>query len=61
MALIPDVPESIEIQMERTKFFVSKVIDKVADDVLDESVDGNDDPIIVQNFNQISTTSSSVN
>ena len=31
MEAIPDVPEEIEIQLERTEFIVRKVIDQVGD------------------------------
>jgi hypothetical protein len=37
MAVIPDVPEEIEIQEKRQEFIVGKVIDQIADDI-DEDV-----------------------
>jgi len=30
--LVPDVPEDVQIQLERTEFLVDKIIDKVADE-----------------------------
>jgi hypothetical protein len=36
MDAIPDVPEEIKIQAERTEFIVRKLIDKVADDRTDD-------------------------
>ena len=39
MAVIPDVPEEIDIQLDRTDFITRKLIDKVADDD-DEDVEG---------------------
>lgn len=32
MAIIPDIPEEIDIQLQRTEFIVRKLIDKVADE-----------------------------
>lgn len=32
MEIIPDVPEEIEVQLQRTEFIVDKLIDKVKDD-----------------------------
>lgn len=32
MAVIPDIPEEIDIQLQRTDFIVEKLIEKVADD-----------------------------
>lgn len=32
MAIIPDIPEEIDIQLQRTDFIVRKLIDKVGDD-----------------------------
>jgi hypothetical protein len=32
MAVIPDIPEEIVIQQERTEFIVDKLIDKISDD-----------------------------
>ncbi|RYH14489.1 hypothetical protein EON65_33530 [archaeon] len=37
MAAIPDIPEEIEIQQARNSFIVDKLIDKVADDVDDDT------------------------
>lgn len=37
MAVIPDIPEEIEIQEKRQEFIVGKVIDQIADDI-DEDV-----------------------
>ena len=49
MAIIPDVPEEIEIQFERTDFIVRNVIDKVADDNC-EDVPGADNPVEFQTY-----------
>ncbi len=49
MAIIPDVPEEIEIQLQRTEFVVRKVIDQVADDN-NEDVVGGDDPVDFQQY-----------
>ncbi len=49
MAIIPDVPEEIEIQQERTAFIVRKVIDQVADDN-NEDVPGANDPVQFQKY-----------
>lgn len=49
MAIIPDIPEEIEIQIERQDFIVRKLIDKVADDN-DEDVEGCDKPIEFQKY-----------
>lgn len=38
MEAIPDIPEEIEIQLERTDFIVRKLIDKVGDDIEDDIV-----------------------
>lgn len=32
MEAIPDIPEEIDIQLQRTEFIVRKLIDQVADD-----------------------------
>ncbi len=32
MAIIPDIPEEIDIQLQRTEFITRKLIDKVADE-----------------------------
>lgn len=32
MAIIPDVPEEVEIHLQRNEFLTSKIIDQVADD-----------------------------
>ncbi len=49
MAAIPDIPEEIEIQLARTDFIVSKVIDKVADDNTSD-ISGIDGPIEFQTY-----------
>lgn len=45
-AIVPDVPEEVEVQLERMEFIVSKVIDKTEDEDQDTvtsfSVDAND-------------------
>lgn len=43
MAVIPDVPEEIDIQLQRTDFIVDKLIDKVGDDDDSEYVGENAD------------------
>jgi hypothetical protein len=47
MGIIPDVPEEIEIQLARTEFITSKIIDKVADDDTSD-INGTDGPIEFQ-------------
>lgn len=42
MEAIPDCPEEIDIQLQRTEFIVRKLIDRVADDA-DEDVAGQDE------------------
>ncbi len=49
MALIPDVPEEIDIQLSRTEFITSKLIDKVADDDTTD-IHGADSPIEFQSY-----------
>ncbi len=44
MELIPDIPEEIDIQLARTEFITSKLIDKVADDDTSD-IQGTDAPI----------------
>jgi len=38
MAAVPDVPESIEYHHQRSIYLNSKIIDQVADDVVDNTV-----------------------
>ncbi len=49
MALVPDLPEEINIQLARTEFIVSKVINKVADDNTTD-ITGVDGPIEFQTY-----------
>lgn len=49
MAIIPDVPEEIEIQLQRTEFITKKLIDRVSDDN-DEDVVGTDDEVPFQTY-----------
>ncbi len=49
MALVPDMPEEIGIQLARTEFIVSKVINKVADDNTTD-ITGVDGPIEFQTY-----------
>jgi hypothetical protein len=49
MAAIPDVPEEIEIQLERTEFITRKVIDQVADDN-NEDVPGSEEPVSFKKY-----------
>lgn len=49
MAVIPDVPEEIDIQLQRKEFIVRKLIDKVEDDN-NEDVPGADNPLEFQPY-----------
>jgi hypothetical protein len=49
MEAIPDVPEEIEIQLERTEFIVRKVIDQVGDDN-NEDAPGSDEPVSFKKY-----------
>lgn len=44
MEAIPDCPEEIDIQLQRTEFIARKLIDRVADDA-DEDVAGQEDKL----------------
>lgn len=51
MAAIPDIPEEIEYQVERTNFIVARLIDGVYDPN-DQVVSGDaaNEPIVFQNY-----------
>jgi hypothetical protein len=49
MAVIPDIPEEIDIQQKRTEFIVRKLIDKVEDDNTADYV-GTPGPIDFQKY-----------
>ncbi len=49
MAVIPDIPEEIDIQLSRTEFITSKLIDKIADDDTTD-IRGTDAPIEFQSY-----------
>merc|ERR1719223_2661538 len=51
-ALIPDVPNDVVIQLERTEFIVSKLIDKVADEDYDPKKNL-DDPINSEDVDEL--------
>jgi hypothetical protein len=50
MAVIPDVPEEIGIQLARTEFITSKLVDKVADDDNSDVPPGTDAAIEFQSY-----------
>ena len=49
MEAIPDVPEEIDIQLERTEFITRKLIDKVADDDATDT-QGSDEPLDIKDY-----------
>lgn len=49
MEAIPDVPEAIEIQLERTAFITRKLIDRVADDGGND-VEGSGDALEIKEY-----------
>ncbi len=50
MAIIPDVPEDIEIQLQRTEFITRKLIDKVGDDNNDDVNGKHDGEIVFESY-----------
>lgn len=50
MAIIPDVPEDIEIQLQRTEFISRKLIDKVADDNNEDVIGKNEEEIVFEQY-----------
>lgn len=49
MEAIPDVPEAIDIQLERTAFITRKLIDRVADDN-DGDIVGTSEPLEIKEY-----------
>ncbi len=49
MTAVPDIPEEIDIQLARTDFIVSKIINKVGDDNTSD-ITGIDGPIEFQTY-----------
>lgn len=49
MEAIPDIPERITIQLERSEFITRKLIDRVADDTVEEMA-GTPTPLEVKDY-----------